>query len=342
MRVLLTGGCGYIGSHTCVALLEAGHEVVVVDNLCNSDRPVLDQIHAITGKTPAFVEGDIRDASLLRDVLRQFKCEVVMHFAGLKAVGESAQKPLEYYANNVYGSMQLFSAMLQAGVSKCVFSSSATVYGEPQFLPYTESHPLKPTNTYGETKRVVEDMLQSVVQAHPSWSAVLLRYFNPVGAHSSGLIGENPQGVPNNLMPYVAQVAVGRREKLVVMGNDYPTPDGTGVRDYIHVMDLAQAHVAALNVVSKQQGCFPVNVGCGQGHSVLEVVKAFEKASGKQVPYEVGPRRAGDLATYYANPSYAHVLLDWKATRGLDEMCEDTWRWQQKYPYGFKKTAGAS
>ncbi len=337
MRVLVTGGCGYIGSHTVVALQEAGHTAVVFDNLCNSDKVVLDRIGQITGAVPLFVQGDVRDEDLVYSVLQREKCEAVLHFAGLKAVGESVEKPLAYYHCNVYGGVQLFSAMVRAGVLKCVFSSSATVYGVPQFLPYTEQHPLAPTNPYGETKRVVEDMLRHLCMSRPEASAVLLRYFNPVGAHVSGLIGENPQGVPNNLMPFVAQVAVGRREALTVMGNDYPTHDGTGVRDYIHVMDLAKAHVDALRVVAQSTGCVAVNVGCGRGYSVLDLVKAFEKASGKQIPCVTGPRRFGDIAEFYADPSLARSLLNWQAERGIDTMCEDTWRWQSMNPYGFLK-----
>ena len=333
--ILVTGGAGYIGSHTCVELLNSGQDVVVFDNFCNSHPESIKRVEAITGKKIAVVKGDIRDQVAVEAVLRQYDCQSVIHFAGLKAVGESVEKPLEYYDNNVIGTHRLLQAMINCGVKTLVFSSSATVYGDPQRLPLTEDHPLSATNPYGRTKLVIEDMLRDLYRSDSSWRIGILRYFNPVGAHESGLIGEDPQGIPNNLMPFVTQVAVGRRERLSVWGNDYPTLDGTGVRDYIHVVDLAIGHLKALKRLNEAQ-CFEVNLGTGQGYSVLDVVKAFEKASGRSVPYELAPRRSGDVASCYADPAFAAELLNWRAERGMDAMCVDAWRWQSKNPNGFR------
>jgi UDP-glucose 4-epimerase len=333
--ILVTGGAGYIGSHTCVELLNAGQDVVVFDNFSNSHPESLKRVESITGRKIQLVEGDIRDQAALEDALRRFGCSAVIHFAGLKAVGESVEKPLDYYDNNVIGTHRLLQAMGNCGVKTLVFSSSATVYGEPQRLPLTEDHPLSATNPYGRTKLVIEDMLRDLHRSDPSWQIGILRYFNPVGAHVSGLIGEDPQGIPNNLMPFVAQVAVGRREQLKVWGDDYPTPDGTGVRDYIHVVDLAIGHLKALARLDGPQ-CFEVNLGTGTGYSVLDVVKAFETASGRPVPYELAPRRPGDVASCYADPAFAAELLGWRAERGIDAMCVDAWRWQSGNPDGFR------
>jgi UDP-glucose 4-epimerase len=333
--ILVTGGAGYIGSHTCVELLDAGQEVVVFDNFSNSHPESLKRVETITGRKIQLVEGDIRDQVALEDALRRFGCTAVIHFAGLKAVGESVDKPLDYYDNNVIGTHRLLQAMGNCGVKTLVFSSSATVYGEPQRLPLTEDHPLSATNPYGRTKLIIEDMLRDLYRSDPSWQIGILRYFNPVGAHASGLIGEDPQGIPNNLMPFVAQVAVGRREQLKVWGSDYPTPDGTGVRDYIHVVDLAIGHLKALARLREPQ-CFEVNLGTGTGYSVLDVVKAFEQASGRPVPYELAPRRPGDVAACYADPAFAAELLGWRAERGIDAMCVDAWRWQSGNPNGFR------
>ncbi|DAB36560.1 MAG TPA: UDP-glucose 4-epimerase GalE, partial [Sulfurospirillum cavolei] len=324
MTVLVTGGAGYIGSHTCVELLNAGFEVVVYDNFSNSTPESLERVMQITSKKLSTVRGDVRDRALLEKTLEG--CDAVIHFAGSKAVGESVEKPLEYYDNNVIGTHRLLQAMGNCGVKTLVFSSSATVYGEPQRLPLTEDHPLSATNPYGRSKLIIEDMLRDLYRSDPSWQIGILRYFNPVGAHASGLIGEDPQGIPNNLMPFVAQVAVGRREQLKVWGCDYPTPDGTGVRDYIHVVDLAIGHLKALARLREPQ-CFEVNLGTGTGYSVLDVVKAFEQASGRPVPYELAPRRAGDVASCYADPAFAAELLGWRAERGIDAMCVDAWRW---------------
>jgi UDP-glucose 4-epimerase len=335
MSILVTGGAGYIGSHTCVELLNAGYRVVVFDNFSNSHPEALNRIEQITGKSLTRVCGDIRDFEALDVVMREHGIEAVIHFAGLKAVGESVEKPLDYYDNNVVGTCRLLQAMQANGVKTLVFSSSATVYGDPQSLPLVEDHPLSATNPYGRTKLVIEEMLRDLYQAHPDWRIALLRYFNPVGAHESGLIGEDPQGTPNNLMPVVAQVAVGRRANLNVWGNDYPTPDGSGVRDYIHVVDLASGHLHALERLNEPQ-CFAVNLGSGHGHSVLEVIRSFEAASGRPVPYNIAPRRAGDIATCFADPTRAKSLLGWQAERDLDAMCADTWRWQQGNPNGFQ------
>ena len=333
--ILVTGGAGYIGSHTCVELLNSGQNVVVFDNFCNSHPESIRRVEKITGKKVAVVKGDIRDQAAVEAALRQYDCQSVIHFAGLKAVGESVEKPLEYYDNNVIGTHRLLQAMGNCGVKTLVFSSSATVYGDPQCLPLTEDHPLSATNPYGRTKLVIEDMLRDFFRSAPDWRIGILRYFNPVGAHESGLIGEDPQGIPNNLMPFVAQVAVGRRERLSVWGNDYPTPDGTGVRDYIHVVDLAIGHLKALERLREPQ-CFEVNLGTGTGYSVLDVIKAFEKASACSVPYELAPRRAGDVASCYADPAFAAQLLEWRAERNLEAMCVDAWRWQSNNPSGFR------
>ena len=335
-NILVTGGAGYIGSHTCVELLNAGYTVTVFDNYCNSKPEALNRVERITGKTLTRVRGDVRDVVALEAALRSSGASAVIHFAGLKAVGESGQVPLQYYDNNVIGTLRLLESMQVCGIKTLVFSSSATVYGDPQYLPLTEDHPLSATNPYGRSKLIVEEMLRDVFQSDPSWRFGLLRYFNPVGAHASGLIGEDPQGVPNNLLPFIAQVAVGRREFLNVWGDDYPTPDGTGVRDYIHVVDLALGHLKAL---ARLQGpaaeCLTVNLGTGAGYSVLEMVRAMEQASGKAVPYRIGPRRPGDVAACYAEPKRAQELLGWQAARGLEAMCADAWRWQCGNPTGY-------
>ena len=336
MRILVTGGTGYIGSHTCISLLDAGYEPVIVDNLYNSKRAVLDRLAQITGKNIPFYEGDIRDQALLEKILAEEKIEAVIHFAGLKAVGESVSIPLKYYENNVGGTVSLLKAMDATDVRSIVFSSSATVYGDPEQLPIPETAPLSATNPYGRSKLFIEEILRDLAVADSRWSLVLLRYFNPVGAHPSGLIGEDPQGIPNNLMPFVAQVAVGRREKVAVFGNDYPTVDGTGVRDYIHVVDLAEGHVASLNAHARQPGLFTYNLGTGNGSSVLEVIEAFAKASGRPVPYEITARRPGDVAACYADPTMAREKLGWQAALGLDAMTTDAWRWQSGNPNGFE------
>ena len=333
--ILVTGGAGYIGSHTCVALLSAGEQVVAFDNFCNSSPMALERVQKICGKSlVAVVEGDVRDQAALERVLAQYGCEAVLHFAGLKSVQDSVAQPLEYYDQNVIGSHRLLRAMHNTGVKRIVFSSSATVYGTPKFLPYTEAHPLNAINPYGRTKLVIEDMLRDHFASDPTWGIGILRYFNPVGAHESGLIGEDPKGVPNNLVPFVAQVAIGRRERLNVWGGDYDTPDGTGVRDYIHVMDLAAGHVSALQLLGSPQ-CLAVNLGTGAGRSVLEVVRAFEAASGKRIPYDLKPRRPGDLPSYYAATDYASELMGWTSTRSLETMCADHWRWQSNNPDGY-------
>jgi len=329
MSVLLTGGMGYIGSHTAVVLLQAGHQVVLYDNLSNSSDRVLEKLDKITSQTIPFVKGDVRDTELLKATLAAHEIDAVIHFAGLKAVGESVEKPLEYYANNVQGTISLLQAMQSAQVKMLVFSSSATVYGEPKYLPLDENHPTSATNPYGRSKLHIEEMLNDIAASDPDMRIACLRYFNPVGAHESGLIGENPNGVPNNLMPYIAQVATGQRPCLSVFGGDYPTEDGTGVRDYIHVMDLAEGHAAALSFLSETPGWHAINLGTGQGYSVLDMVQAFEKASGQQVPYKIVARRAGDVAAYYAAPHKASEALNWRATRTLDDICASTWRFQQ-------------
>ncbi|HWS03697.1 MAG TPA: UDP-glucose 4-epimerase GalE, partial [Gammaproteobacteria bacterium] len=335
MNVLLTGGAGYIGTHTAVECLEAGHEVVVFDNLSNSSVKSLDRVAQIAGKQVEFVQGDIRDRAALRQLFAKHQIDAVVHFAGLKAVGESVEKPLLYYDNNIAGSIALFEVMSEVGVKAVVFSSSATVYGDPATVPITEDFPLSATNPYGRSKLIIEDMLRDIALADPSWNIALLRYFNPVGAHESGLIGEDPRGIPNNLMPYVAQVAVGRRPHLNVFGGDYPTPDGTGVRDYIHVVDLARGHVAALNKLQVLYGVHTWNLGTGHGVSVLDMVRAFEAASGKPVPYQIVDRRAGDVAQCWADPSRAAHDLGWRAIYDLPRMCADAWRWQADNPDGY-------
>jgi len=335
MNILVTGGAGYIGAHTSVELLKAGHKVVVLDNFCNSHVEALSRIERITGKKPVLVRADVRDQAAVEAALKEHACEAVIHFAGLKAVGESVANPLLYYDNNVVGSLCLLMAMQTTGVRTLVFSSSATVYGEPKQLPYTEDHSLSALNPYGQTKLTVENMLRDLHGSAPEWRIAILRYFNPVGAHVSGLIGEDPQGIPQNLMPFIAQVAVGRREKLMVFGNDYPTQDGTGVRDYIHVTDLAEGHVAALNYLRTNDKRLTVNLGTGKGHSVLELAKAFEKASGKKIPYQIVARRPGDLAAYWADTKLAAQILNWKAGRTLEDMCADSWRWQSNNPNGY-------
>lgn len=334
--IFVTGGAGYIGSHTCVELLNAGLDVTVFDNFSNSQPEALARVQAIAGRQLRVVEGDIRDGAALQQALADSGARAVIHFAGLKAVGESEAEPLRYYDNNVVGTMRLLEAMKSTGVKQLVFSSSATVYGVPQFLPYTEQHPLSATNTYGQTKLAVENMLRDVYRSKPEWRFAILRYFNPVGAHPSGRIGEDPQGVPNNLMPFVAQVAVGRREFLNVWGNDYPTPDGTGVRDYIHVVDLALGHVKAVQFLEREAGCNAINLGSGVGHSVLDLVRSFERVSNRPVPFKVGPRRSGDIAESWANPALAKDLLGWSAMSDLDRLCADTWNWQTRNPNGYK------
>jgi UDP-glucose 4-epimerase len=337
MKLLVTGGSGYIGSHAVLALLQTGADVVVLDNLCNSAAESLNCVSKITGRTPVFVHGDVRDRALLDKIFAEYRLTAVLHFAGLKAVGESASQPLRYYDNNVHGSQVLLQAMADAGVFNFVFSSSATVYGESAKMPISETCPVgQPTNPYGRSKLMVEDMLRDLSVSDPRWRIAILRYFNPVGAHESGLIGEDPNGIPNNLLPYIAQVAVGKLPELAVFGNDYPTHDGTGVRDYIHVIDLAEGHLRALETLEMRTGAHVWNLGTGQGYSVLDMVRAFEAASGKLVPYRIGPRRPGDIATCYADPSKAARELGWSAKRGLSEMMRDAWRWQQMNPNGYR------
>ena len=337
MTILVTGGAGFIGSHTCVELLNAGYEVVVVDNLYNASEKALERVEQITGKSLKFYKVDLLDAPALTKVFDEEKIDAVIHFAGLKAVGESVAKPLEYYHNNITGTLILCDVMRKHGVKNIIFSSSATVYGDPAFIPITEECPKgKITNPYGQTKGMLEQILTDLHKADPEWNVILLRYFNPIGAHKSGLIGENPKGIPNNLLPYVAQVAVGKLKCLGVFGNDYDTPDGTGVRDYIHVVDLAIGHVKAIDKLKDKEGVSIYNLGTGVGYSVLQVVAAFEKACGKKIPYEIKPRRAGDIATCYSDASKAKRELGWVAERGLDEMCEDAWRWQSMNPNGFE------
>lgn len=334
-KILVTGGAGYIGSHTCVALLQAGYEVLVLDNFSNSKAESLRRVEAITGKKVPLVQADVRDREALREVFRQHSITGVIHFAGLKAVGESVAEPLKYYDNNVSGSVALAQVMAEFGVRVLVFSSSATVYGDPAQLPIREDFPLSATNPYGGSKLMVEQIYGDLAASDSAWQIALLRYFNPVGAHSSGTIGEDPNGLPNNLMPFVSQVAVGRREFLNVWGNDYATIDGTGVRDYIHVMDLAEGHVRALAWLQNKSGVHVFNLGTGRGYSVLEMVKAFEQASGKAVPYRISPRRPGDVAAVYADASKAERELGWKAVRDIDAMCQDAWHWQKQNPVGY-------
>jgi UDP-glucose 4-epimerase len=334
-KVLVTGGTGYIGSHTVVQLLAANYSVVILDNLCNSSREVLNRIELLSGKKVDFVEGDIRNRDVLQTTFQLHSIDSVIHFAGLKAVGESQAQPLMYYDNNVNGSVILLEEMAKANIKTIVFSSSATVYGDPGYSQYKEDTPVAPINVYGRTKLMVEDIIKDLKNSDASWRAALLRYFNPVGAHASGKMGENPSGIPNNLMPFVAQVAVGKREKLSVYGNDYNTPDGTGKRDYIHVEDLAAGHLAALKVLENQSVLLTLNLGTGKPNSVLEMIHAFEKASGKKINYEIVARRSGDLAEYYADPTLAEKILGWQAQLGIDRMCEDTWRWQMNNPSGY-------
>ncbi|MEI7569249.1 MAG: UDP-glucose 4-epimerase GalE [Alcaligenaceae bacterium] len=328
-NVLLTGGAGYIGSHAAVALAAAGHRVVVYDNFSNSEPAAVQRLAQVVGAPVVTIEGDVRDTALLQRTLLEQKIDAVIHFAGLKAVGESVLKPIDYYANNVQGAISLLQAMQGAGCKTLVFSSSATVYGDPHYLPIDEAHPTRATSPYGRCKLHIEEILSDLSVADPSWRLAALRYFNPVGAHPSGLIGENPNGIPNNLMPFVAQVAVGKLPQLNVFGNDYDTPDGTGVRDYIHVMDLAEGHLAALKFLMQHPGLHTFNLGTGRGYSVLEMIKAFEAASGKPVPYTVAPRRAGDIASCYASVEFSAQTLNWRATRSLKDMCESSWKFQQ-------------
>jgi UDP-glucose 4-epimerase len=335
MAILITGGAGYIGSHTCVELLAKGEQIIVLDNFSNSSPEALRRVGQITGKTFPIVTGDLRDEALLKRTFAENRIESVIHFAGLKAVGESVSTPLAYYDNNVTGAVHLLETMREAGVRSLVFSSSATVYGDPQRLPLTEQHPLAPTNPYGRTKLMIEEILRDLATSDPAWRIALLRYFNPVGAQESGEIGEDPLGKPNNLMPFIAQVAIGSRPMLSVFGGDYPTTDGTGVRDYIHVVDLASGHLAALDRLRHATGIFAVNLGTGMGHSVLEMIRAFESISGKAIAYRIVDRRPGDVASCFAEVTLASTLLGWKSSRNLHRMCVDTWRWQRQNPNGF-------
>ena len=338
MKILVTGGAGYIGSHTCIELIKAGYEVIVVDNLCNSSLESLRRVEKLTDSNIPFHKVDVRDKQALTHVFEQYSIDGVIHFAGLKAVGESVEKPIEYYDTNVGGTFILADVMRDFNCKTFVFSSSATVYGDPHTVPIKENFPLSVTNPYGRSKLMVEEFLQDVFVADNNWHIALLRYFNPVGAHKSGLIGEDPNDIPNNLMPYISQVAVGKLEKLNIFGGDYDTHDGTGVRDYIHVVDLAKGHIKALQALKDKPQVLTVNLGTGKGYSVLDMVKAFEKASGKNIAYQIVDRRAGDIATCYADPIFAEEKLDWKAKYKLDEMCEDTWRWQSMNPNGYKKS----
>jgi len=335
MRILVTGGAGYIGSHTTLVLLQQGHDVVVVDNLDNSKPEALRRVADLAGRAAVLHQVDVRDAAGLDAVMAEARPEAVIHFAGLKAVGESVQQPRRYYQNNVAGTLTLLDAMDRRGVRTLLFSSSATVYGDPASVPITEDFPLSATNPYGRSKLMVEEILRDLHRAEPAWSLGILRYFNPVGAHESGRIGEDPTGVPNNLVPFLTQVAVGRRPEAAIFGDDYPTPDGTGVRDYIHVVDLAEGHVRALEYLGRGPGLLTLNLGTGRGHSVREMVAAVERASGRPVPCRVAPRRPGDVAQCWADPSRAAALLGWRAARDLDQMCRDAWRWQQANPEGY-------
>ncbi|WP_035345067.1 UDP-glucose 4-epimerase GalE [Halalkalibacter hemicellulosilyticus] len=335
MMILVTGGAGYIGSHTCVELLEEGYDIIVVDNLSNSHREAIRRVERITGKTCAFKQVDLLDYEQLETVFEKYSIDAVIHFAGLKAVGESVEIPLHYYHQNVTGTIYLCEVMQKYGVKKLVFSSSATVYGLSEEVPLVETTPLGATNPYGRTKLVIEQMLGDLFRAHPDWSIALLRYFNPVGAHTSGLIGEDPNGIPNNLMPFITQVAIGKLDELTVFGDDYPTKDGTGIRDYIHVVDLAKGHVKALEKLSESTGIDAYNLGTGNGYSVLEMIQAFERASERNVPYVISERRPGDIAICYADPTKAFRQLDWKAEKGIEEMCRDAWYWQRMNPNGF-------
>lgn len=337
MRILVTGGAGYIGSHTCVELLNAGYEVVILDNLYNSSKKAVDRIEEITGKKVTFYEDDMLDVEAMEKLFSKEQIDCVIHFAGLKAVGESVAKPLEYYKNNIQGTLTLVEAMRKHGCKNIIFSSSATVYGDPAFVPITEECPKgTPTNPYGWTKSMLEQILTDLHTADEEWNVILLRYFNPIGAHKSGMIGEDPKGIPNNLLPYVAQVAIGKLECVGVFGNDYDTPDGTGVRDYIHVVDLALGHVKAIDKIKDNPGVKVYNLGTGNGYSVLDVIKAFSKACGHEVPYQIKPRRPGDIATCYADASLAKKELGWEAQYGIEEMCADSWKWQSMNPNGYK------
>lgn len=344
MRILITGGAGYIGSHTLVEVLNAGHEACVVDNLSNASEEAVHRVKLLTNRDFGFAQADIRDPEAVASVIGDFEPQAVIHFAALKAVGKSVADPLPYFDNNVYGTIVLLNA-LKASPCRCfVFSSSATVYGDPDYLPIDECHPLRVTNPYGRTKLQVEGVLEDLARSDPSWSVALLRYFNPVGAHASGMIGEDPNGIPDNLMPFIAQVAVGRREALNVFGDDYPTPDGSGVRDYIHVVDLARAHLAAVDWCVNGQGgrgCEAFNLGTGQGTSVLEMVAAFGRASGREIPTNIAPRRAGDVAAMYADASKAERTFNWQARLGLDDMCQSSWNWQSRNPQGYKRPEDA-
>jgi UDP-glucose 4-epimerase len=339
LTILVTGGAGYIGSHTCVELLNAGYQVVIIDNFCNSKPEVINRIQKITDKTATLIQGDVRDKSLLRTVFKQHPIKTVIHFAGLKAVAESVANPLRYYDNNVLGSLALVEVMAEFNVKKLVFSSSATVYGFSDTKPIPETAPLSPFNPYGHTKRMVEQILEDLSVSDSAWNIALLRYFNPVGAHESGMIGEDPNGIPNNLMPYVSQVAAGKLKQLSIFGNDYPTADGTGVRDYIHVVDLALGHVAAVEVLNKSCGLITVNLGAGHGYSVLELVHTFQEVTGKAIPYKIVERRAGDIAMYFADATLAKQKLAWQTQRDLADICRDTWRWQSQNPQGYSETA---
>lgn len=334
--ILVTGGAGYIGSHTCVLLIEAGYDIVIFDNFSNSSEQSVKQVGKIVNKTVPFVEGDIRCVDDLEVVFSSYNISAVIHFAGLKAVGESVSEPLSYYDNNINGTLVLCKVMKKYNCKKIVFSSSATVYGDPHTTPITEDFPLSATNPYGRTKLFIEEILRDVYVSDEKWSISLLRYFNPVGAHKSGTIGEDPNGIPNNLMPFIAQTAIGKRECLSVFGDDYDTRDGTGVRDYIHVLDLADGHIKALKYLYENTGVLTVNLGTGKGYSVLDMIKAFEAASGKEVPYKIVPRRAGDVAKCFADPSYAKKVLGWEAKQSIEQMCEDSWRWQLNNPNGYK------
>ncbi len=335
MKMLITGGAGYIGSHTCLELLLAGHEVTVIDNLSNSSEEALKRVERISGKNITFYKADARDYDLMRDVFRREKFYGAIHFAGLKAVGESVQIPLKYYSNNIDSALVLCEVMKENNVKNLIFSSSATVYGDPSAVPITEQFPAGPTNPYGRTKYFIEEILKDLSQSDPMWKIVLLRYFNPIGAHQSGIIGENPDGIPNNLMPFITQVAVGKRKELQIFGDDYPTKDGTGVRDYIHVVDLAKGHLAALGKIEQIEGFDVFNLGTGKGYSVLDVVRAFEKESGIKIPCRIVERRAGDIALCYADASKAERVLGWRVEKDINDMCRDSWRWQSNNPDGY-------
>jgi UDP-glucose 4-epimerase len=336
MNILVTGGAGYIGTHVCVELLDGGDDVIVIDNFSNSTAGALKHVQALCGKMIRVVPGDLRDQALVQSIFREHQIDAVIHLAGLKSVGDSSENPLEYYDNNVTGSITLCRVMQEAGVKHLIFSSSATVYGSPQFLPLTEDHPLDPTNPYGQTKLIIEKLLADLCRSDPAWRVIMLRYFNPIGAHSSGMIGEDPRGTPNNLLPYIAQVATGQREHLTIFGDDYATHDGTGLRDYIHVVDLAESHVTALRHLSQINGALAINIGTGRGYTVREVVAEFERASDRHIPCKVAGRRPGDVDACYADARLASRLLGWTAKRDLRAMCADTWRWRKQNPHGFE------